>query len=375
MNRTITIHAGIYKTGSTAFQNAIFAQRDSLLGDGILYPLTGLLTTDLARGARHRPLFRSIRTEGEESLRLDMLDREVEQSGCTNILVSYEAVFSRDFVPSAIASALQKRRYDVRLVVVLRNPLDALESRYREWIGTGMFAGEIDEYFRDHEDYLAYAPRLDEWGAALGPSAVTAIPYEGLPRDRIVEGILTAAKLQSRHSAFIPTSGHANHSLSNLEVLALLIRNRLELAEMPVVADALGTTADISYKLPKGRLTSDDLAAVLTGPRQREYESLIRSLGHDVDLTPKWSKSAYDAEFYSEERRSRIRSAIVSPNPAPLTRQQLRIARLQSANADLRRRVRRLELLKVWEPRQWRRYVRGVLTKLKDGTRRRHGDR
>ncbi len=136
MSRTLWLHCGSFKAGSSRIQHEAWSRREELLRRGWLYPLTGLVTDEPEVGVRHSDFVYRRYDAAEFRSLVDALADEVAGSDCPHVLMSSEA-WTRPGSGPALAEmvAVLRRRGlvdEVRGVVYLRNRLEYARSFYRE---------------------------------------------------------------------------------------------------------------------------------------------------------------------------------------------------------------------------------------------------
>jgi len=179
--KNLYIHIGPYKTGSTAIQKILYAQRKQLLSQGWLYPETGLITENTRWGERHLFLFHKNTTD---QLWAD-LQAEIDASDAPNIILSSERVcgmmnhllFRKDFLAS----------FKPHIVVFVRDEVDLLRSWYLQIIKSrilkkknllkGPKLRSFPAFFRVTKDSFCYSAILRDWIDVYGAESVLLIPY------------------------------------------------------------------------------------------------------------------------------------------------------------------------------------------------------
>jgi hypothetical protein len=86
-DKRIILHIGTPKTGTTAIQSYLFANRAVLASNGVLYPMTGLQTKD-EFGPRHKGL---THRNHENARRWRKLRTEIKESPAPTAIISCEA--------------------------------------------------------------------------------------------------------------------------------------------------------------------------------------------------------------------------------------------------------------------------------------------
>lgn len=173
----VVLHVGMAKTGSTAVQNVMAANREALLAQGVLFPQSVLrrsIPDDPARTPGHLDLVRQL-VAGEETPLI--AECAAAGPGLHTLFLSIENLFNieADAGVEALAAFLAGR--EIRLVAVLRDPQDWIASRYYEVVTTGFVneARPIDAYVEEalSSGALDYPARLDRLAAAFRPAATS----------------------------------------------------------------------------------------------------------------------------------------------------------------------------------------------------------
>jgi hypothetical protein len=172
--RSITLHIGTEKTGTTAIQNCLASNRDVLAAAGILYPVSpgrgnhvGL--TYFAAGEGDRPpsphLIGITRAEAPayRAKFMDRLREEIVASGCGTVFFSSEHLSSRLRSTASTARLIDSMREladEVRVLIYLRPQYELLPSSYSTTIksgGTHVIRGPktVKQHFYNYEKMLA----------------------------------------------------------------------------------------------------------------------------------------------------------------------------------------------------------------------------
>jgi hypothetical protein len=171
--RSITLHIGTEKTGTTAIQHCFASHRDALKAAGILYPVSpgrgnhvGL--TYFAAGEGDRPpsphLIGITRAEAPEyrAKFMDRLREEIAASGCGTVFFSSEHLSSRLRSAASTArliDALRELADEVKVLIYLRPQYELLPSSYSTTIksgGTNVIRGPktVKQHFYNYEKML-----------------------------------------------------------------------------------------------------------------------------------------------------------------------------------------------------------------------------
>jgi len=143
------IHIGLHKTGTTLIQTTFDKNRSKLAKQGILFPLAGFGGADAFKTVKeggvpgHDKLRIALLNDDQEQLA--ELEQEIRLSRCKTVLISAEN-FCGDIYSSGIRGPLRKFSSQiqklplirsVRFVVYLRNPVEWMDSFYRESLAAG----------------------------------------------------------------------------------------------------------------------------------------------------------------------------------------------------------------------------------------------
>jgi len=214
------LHIGLHKTGTTSFQNACFANRESLIERGILYPTESTLTLGTTQ---HQGLVASLRF-GER----DDIARRIQK--LAEISLEYEALLlsSEDFSylfgaddcenAGEVTHATLKAAFaEVRYVCVVREDREILRSTLREMIestgmpydGTGFVKREVGKFY-------GRSKRI----ARTLKGHLKVLRYEDLACRGLISGLLYEAT-----GVDIPVSDTIVHSTLGKDARELLLSN------------------------------------------------------------------------------------------------------------------------------------------------------
>lgn len=129
--KTLIVHIGTHKTGTTFFQNSLARNRDLLLKQGILYPKSGEIHN------AHFKLSWQLNDPANRAKPIDevgdwpLLIKELQESPAHTALISSEE-FSLTGQPQRFD--LLKKYFDVRIFCMIRSPDAFLQSFYSQWV-------------------------------------------------------------------------------------------------------------------------------------------------------------------------------------------------------------------------------------------------
>lgn len=190
MNRTLYLHIGIHKTGTSAIQIVCMKNHDELLRAGILFPKAGFTRKPAAEETAtsgHRGLLGFMKEPAKlaHSVGRALLD-EIEASACDRIVISSE-VFSAPHNRGAVegVSWFRQQGFNVKLIAYLRRQDIWLDSFYRErlkWVGKKYReTRSIEGFWREEgHDWLNYKSRMGVWVEAVARGNAVIRSYEDI---------------------------------------------------------------------------------------------------------------------------------------------------------------------------------------------------
>jgi len=250
---TVYLHIGTHKTGTTALQRWLYANRSRLAEHGLLLPVDGPYYCPPGRsrppedgghwslafsmmGTRPHwmstgqvPSFDSCRA----ALRADLESwRSLRGARRADVLLSSEHWFV-GVAPTALAGLFADLGFRVVVVAYLRRQDDFLLSLHNQWVKTGRitetFAEFLDAQVEDPHSYAYYHRHLDAFSQVFGRDALVVRRFEEakmVSRDLIADftSLLDLALPP-------PTSAELHHNDSVPTELLEVIRH--EVAKLP----------------------------------------------------------------------------------------------------------------------------------------------
>lgn len=191
MKKTLYLHIGRPKTGSTALQTFLHRNRDALEQQGICYPKTGLY-----QKASHKlslvllpelPDYGAVEEESCEQLYDDLVS-EARNSSAPAVVVSSENFWLVD--PGRLPAAL-KDNFDVKVVAYLRRQDDVLVSSFMQEVKGGAIPFEypLDDFIANptRRKFLDYHAILQAWAETFGRENVIVRLFEQLDKSNGIE--------------------------------------------------------------------------------------------------------------------------------------------------------------------------------------------
>jgi hypothetical protein len=207
------LHLGPGKTGTTSLQNALYANRSSLIRDGILYPVF-----PVARTADSHHVLQALCkahggiepywSQGRERLDLanygnalySTLLEGVKKSSATSAILSSELLLGGEFF-GIFASMLKRDFRKIMPIIYIRDPIPLYQSQFQQVAKRGGFKKTIEkigptvqkmeEFFGKNIKYLKYFERCIEptWSIVpdfwrnvfdIDPTHLDSVPKENV---------------------------------------------------------------------------------------------------------------------------------------------------------------------------------------------------
>lgn len=174
--KTLYLHIGMGKTGTTALQSFFWTNRELLAKNGILYPYLGMI-----EGAHHllSPYHPSFLKEDCNFVDVDVWGPMLLNAVQPNILISSELM-----VWASEESVIQfceklKQLFQVKIVIYLRRQDNIIMASYNQVIKDGsqrenLNDSELEKLFLQFN----YEQKLKPWRTALGKENIIVRPYE-----------------------------------------------------------------------------------------------------------------------------------------------------------------------------------------------------
>ncbi|MFT7312285.1 MAG: hypothetical protein ACI9J5_000410 [Paraglaciecola sp.] len=317
MKKTLIIHGGMHKTGSSVIQRTLYANRQELLRKGILYPMTGLIH-DSQIGHRHYGFMKALENSERSHDLFSQFNKEVDESGCNVVILSHEDILSpKQSILDGVK--LLTENYDIKLICYVRDPIQYFNAKYKEWVRRQKYAGEPAEFVIEHLNYL-------EWDKLLVPW------FEHLPKHNIVvrkydrkslfnqSSIDDYCEMLSKHwdinikeyLSKLPES--INVGLSNKETLLVLMKNKYFLNQLDTESSRskfLDLMANIKNEEKDGLVLSKELTRQIKGRNWHARHYFQKNLSINFDLPPV-DELVFDNSYNDEGLRVEYKRAIAT---------------------------------------------------------------
>ena len=234
MKKTIFLHIGLPKTGTTYLQCQIQTNRDKLRDNGIFVPQTGQLV-----GRDHNLLALALQPERWDqfpipvsaslpSLWHDLL-AEIDNCGCPTILITSEAFSWELKTPDQIKSVRDYLvNYDVKIVLCEREPYGFISSMYGHMLRTGRGPYSLESFVLEFPYYWSASSQKKRWGEFFGENNFIRLAYEELSGEFILHKFLNT--LFPRHAILSETFNASPDINPNLSFSPRFLRFMEELS-------------------------------------------------------------------------------------------------------------------------------------------------
>ncbi len=308
----LVLHIGLPKTGSTAAQEFLYANRELLKTQKIYYPNTGiidgahhLLATSLLK--RVPPALQKLPRPNSQAIYRDLINN-FNHSGCNTMLLSteYFSLFGfpyqkhgREFIADFF------RDFDIRILAYLRHQLPRYESTYSQEVRNAKLSQPVyhQEFFQDFISRKGnyYTFLIDQWAETFGKSGLIIRPFVRslLHKRNIIYDVLDQINAPLDATWKFPMH-EANQALSYYRIDLL---NKLTTLSLP--RDVKDSSYDAISSLPlldcervKTTILSDKERALLITQFEEDnqklnlkYKDALKGLTLDaqqLDKTPKY---------------------------------------------------------------------------------------
>lgn len=200
MTKTIFLHIGLPKTGTTFLQWQIEKNREFLKKNGIYVPRTGQdLTQDKQRD--HNLLVFALQSDrwGQFPYKLQSklpsiwseLVTEIKNCQTKSVLISSE-IFSWELKTCEQINLIRDYFLDfnVKIIYCERDPYDFIPSMYGQMIKTGRSNYSLDDFLKEFPYYWDTAFQTARWIKVFGEKNLVLLKYEDIKGDLILNNFL-----------------------------------------------------------------------------------------------------------------------------------------------------------------------------------------
>lgn len=270
--KTVYLHIGRGKTGTTALQKFLSENRGALLRSGVDYLLAG----DQGRGGGHQEFAKSFITQVPaymipakypDEIRTQTA-AEICASSAPTILMSSEnfPLVNLDLLRDWFANLQVQTR--IRVIFFVRSQDELAESEYNQMVKLKQETRSFSDYASELEG-ANYDAECANWAAHFGAKSILCRVYDGGTGDVISRFLscLPTERLDRLDTTARPSKAYANRSLGARALLTARLLNGIEIADR----DAL-------YRKIFAELEESDLPAVLMSAAQaRDFRARFAS--------------------------------------------------------------------------------------------------
>jgi hypothetical protein len=175
--KTLILHIGMGKTGTTAIQNALWDNREVLAQCGITYPTVGTVAKAHHLVTPRCPPF--LAHTGWRFLEVAEWAPILAETATTETIVmsSELIVWSEPEQVAAFCAAL-KEHFHLKACLYLRRQDNGIMAGYNQMIKAGTQTHTIDKVIERQLDRYDYLQKIWPWEKALGAENLIVLPYE-----------------------------------------------------------------------------------------------------------------------------------------------------------------------------------------------------
>ncbi|MDO6477527.1 hypothetical protein Q4520_19055 [Alteromonas sp. 1_MG-2023] len=177
--RTLYIHIGTGKTGTTALQNFLAKNSSILNNQGYHY------ITTLQSGNNHHEFCANYqrminKSDNDTFNNLEALKSEIQNSSFKNFIISSEYFPGNNANDISNISSVLSSIVKIKFVLYLRRQDEYVESWYSQVVKSGLEEGTIDNLIQilKNEKYLDYKYLIDTWTSILGEESAIIRKYQ-----------------------------------------------------------------------------------------------------------------------------------------------------------------------------------------------------
>lgn len=245
--KNLYLHIGRGKTGTTAIQSFLSANRTALGEQGLHY----VLADDAERGVGHQNFAKSFVEKpppymampaNPEQIREAVAD-ELVQVRNPSALLSSENFSLANVEEVAVFFARRLSTAAIKVIFFARSQDELAESQYNQLIKLGLCDKTFYDYIETELDEMDYPSLLAPWATHFGKENVIARVYDA-SRATVIDDFLACLDLSGSSSCFktVPQSA-ANESVGYLALRIFRLLNELDLPQRrkvyPLLAAAI----------------------------------------------------------------------------------------------------------------------------------------
>jgi hypothetical protein len=174
--KTLILHVGMGKTGTTAIQNALWDNREVLARHGYTYPTVGTVAKAHHLVAPRCPPF--LAHTGWRFLDVAEWAPLLLEAETDRIVMSSELIVWAEPDQVATLCAALQEDFDLKVVLYLRRQDNTIMASYNQMIKAGTQVATIDKVIDRQLERFDYLAKIWPWEKAVGAENLIVLPYE-----------------------------------------------------------------------------------------------------------------------------------------------------------------------------------------------------
>lgn len=212
--KTVYLHIGLHKTGTSTIQFFLAKNREKLKSLGYLYPFKTAAHHNLAF------LVSDIKKAQKENNNWENLFDEIENFEGENIIISSEAFSRSSNLGASMISETRKKlkNFQTKIIVYLRRNDLRMESQFVQILKSGKKIKSIEDYCHEHRNnYLDF---IESWAKEFGEDNIIVRPLEKSEIPDLTTDFLKCIKIKNSIDFFDKTE-HRNIKPGLEQIIAL----------------------------------------------------------------------------------------------------------------------------------------------------------
>lgn len=177
--KTIYLHIGVGKTGTSSIQSFLSRNRNNLLELGVLYPTSGLTYNGFKSHSHHGlAVFQSQNIPQDSHKLYSELLAEIDSSTQDTVIISSEHFcYVRKSYLQELKAILSN--YNIKIIFYIRNQAKLIESTFLQWQKAGWdYSGSIENFYAKHRDSFNFLQLIQPWIEAFGAKNIVTKVYD-----------------------------------------------------------------------------------------------------------------------------------------------------------------------------------------------------
>ena len=241
--KTLYIHIGTHKTGTSTLQLFFYQNRERLKQLGFFYPTEGTYYKPLGRKASEKggQCFLAFAMSGvypdwlNEKCQLTKKEECIKEiredilpyQDDANILISTEHFF-RKVKPEEILEIVEGMNFKLKIIIYLRRQDHFLESLYNQSTKNARYKDRFEQFvnqeIQDKGSYCYFYPKLLEFASIFGQENIIVRPFEiaQFYHQNLIEDFLNILGLSLDETFSLPASQNESPPTELIQLMVLL---------------------------------------------------------------------------------------------------------------------------------------------------------